>query len=735
MKNKFKKSVFLLSSLMMLSVGAGIINVAENTVNVAEAADQTYSYTFTAKQFSANGTKTLGGVDWTLSGDGGYWGNDSTKGQQFGSGNKPYKSMTLTSSEFTNVSSITINTSGANSINASFIVSVGGTQVGSSTTLTNTATGYTFDCDQLDGAVSFAYTQTSSKAIYIKSIIINYATDEGSGFTVKLSAGDYGEFVSGLETETEYSEAGTYTLPAADKITNKFSTYVDGITVAGFKSSSGESYACESIVNVEAGTTFTAEFTYPTDTVVLDSVNEAIEVAKISGSVNTPFIVAVDGNVSDDPTYNSSNDNYTFTISDDTGSIKCYGVSGSDKITNGDTVTVTGNLINFNGSTPEFNYDSTFEFKDLGKLVTPSEVTLDKENSLIKWNSVEGASGYKLYVLDENANEVINETIYNGTSYDVSTLANGEYIGTIQAIGNNNYSNGDAVDFTFELSQDVGSQISAIETQSSLGFSYDVTEGNQQSSTITFDDTSKRTSYSTEQQIWEENGLTVTNNKASSTSNVGDYYKPARFYKSTTVKIESSNPFTKIVFTANSASYATALNSSITGGSVNDKVVTVEFAEAVTEYEFTATGGQIRMDSITVESGEEDTYTFDNIRIRFAANVTEGLYEELNLATAEVGFKVTDGTKTHNIDCTGKFESDGQGNYFIICSIWNIPTDVEFTATAFVVIGETTYYGQSTTYSVKTLAQTYIDNEETLLAGYSEEAISAVKAFNDYVNA
>ena len=58
-----------------------------------------YSYTFTAKQFSANGTKTLGEVDWTLEGNGNYWGYDGTKGQQFGSGNAPYKSLTLSTSD------------------------------------------------------------------------------------------------------------------------------------------------------------------------------------------------------------------------------------------------------------------------------------------------------------------------------------------------------------------------------------------------------------------------------------------------------------------------------------------------------------------------------------------------------------------------------------------------------------------------------------------------------------
>ena len=139
--------------------------------------EKTYSYTFAATQFTANGTKTLEGVNWTLAGDGGYWGLDGNgKGQQFGSGSKPYKTLTLTSTSFNNVKSVTINTSGASSVNASFTVKVNGVQIGSSTTLTTTATEYTFTCDNpITGIVEFNYTQTSSKALYIKSITIEYA--------------------------------------------------------------------------------------------------------------------------------------------------------------------------------------------------------------------------------------------------------------------------------------------------------------------------------------------------------------------------------------------------------------------------------------------------------------------------------------------------------------------------------------------------------------------------------
>lgn len=134
-----------------------------------------YSYTFEAKQFSANGSVELGNLTWTLAGTGEYWGYDATKGQQFGSGGNPYTTMTLSTSDYTDgVEQIVINTSGASSIAATCIVTIGATQIGEEISLTKTATSYTLTSDTLlSGDIVISYTQTSSKAIYIKSITIN----------------------------------------------------------------------------------------------------------------------------------------------------------------------------------------------------------------------------------------------------------------------------------------------------------------------------------------------------------------------------------------------------------------------------------------------------------------------------------------------------------------------------------------------------------------------------------
>ena len=192
-------------------------NYVEGTCSVCGSEESvlvetTYTYEFTATQFSANGTQALGGINWTLAGDGGYWGYDGTKGQQIGSGSKPYKSATLTSTSFNSVSKIVINTSGASGINGNAKVYVDATEVGT-IALTKTATEYTFDVANLTGAIKLVYTQTSSVAIYIKSIEVTYMGEgqEGEGGETPDQGGDSTESTIGqwvLVTDASTLSAG-----------------------------------------------------------------------------------------------------------------------------------------------------------------------------------------------------------------------------------------------------------------------------------------------------------------------------------------------------------------------------------------------------------------------------------------------------------------------------------------------------------------------------------------------
>ena len=119
---------------------------------------------------------------------------------------------------------------------------------------------------------------------------------------------------------------------------------------------------------------------------------------------------------------------------------------------------------------------------------------------------------------------------------------------------------------------------------------------------LSFANKANRTVFTTSQQVWEQNGVKLINDKASSTSDVADYAAPARFYKSSKITVEYAG-MTKIEFVCNSGSYATALQSSITTGTVtvNGSVVTVVLPAAADSYVISSlTGGQVRMDSLTV---------------------------------------------------------------------------------------------------------------------------------------
>lgn len=130
---------------------------------------------------------------------------------------------------------------------------------------------------------------------------------------------------------------------------------------------------------------------------------------------------------------------------------------------------------------------------------------------------------------------------------------------------------------------------------------------------LSFADKADRISYSTSQQVWSQNGITLTNDKASSSSNVGDYSNPARFYSGSSLRVEAGgNDMYKIVFNCSSSSYASQLHSSIgtvSGADVEDSgtYVTVSFKSPVTSFSVAQLAAQVRMNSISVTYMTDDS--------------------------------------------------------------------------------------------------------------------------------
>ena len=169
--------------------------------------------------------------------------------------------------------------------------------------------------------------------------------------------------------------------------------------------------------------------------------------------------------------------------------------------------------------------------------------------------------------------------------------------------------------------------------------------------TLTFDNTSKRTTYTKSQQVWEENGITLTNDKAASTTDVADYAKPARFYASSSIKLTYSGKITKIVFDCNNSSYATALKNSIGSTattSVSSDKVTVTLDGSSDSFTIAKLTAQVRMDAVTV------TYNVTGSEVSKPAtptltaggNFVDYMEVEISCATGDaVIYYTTDGTE------------------------------------------------------------------------------------------
>lgn len=174
----------------------------------AWGATNTYTYTFTATPALSTGQTsynlTLGDVDWTLSSSAAinHFNYDATKGVQIGSSGNPSKDFTFSTTGITGkITSITVKASTAKSATAKLTVKVNGTQYGDTKALTKTATDYTFTGSET-GKIEISYAQSTQKALYIKSITVEYETvdtgNEAAGITFGETVGDIPSYVTTL---------------------------------------------------------------------------------------------------------------------------------------------------------------------------------------------------------------------------------------------------------------------------------------------------------------------------------------------------------------------------------------------------------------------------------------------------------------------------------------------------------------------------------------------------------
>ena len=119
---------------------------------------------------------------------------------------------------------------------------------------------------------------------------------------------------------------------------------------------------------------------------------------------------------------------------------------------------------------------------------------------------------------------------------------------------------------------------------------------------ISFASTTQRTVQDSDKQVWSNGGVTFTNNKASSTNAVANYYNPVRLYANSNIVVECSlGNITSIAFDCNSISYASALKNSIgDAATVSSKKVTVTLDGSSNSFTIAKLTAQVQLDALTV---------------------------------------------------------------------------------------------------------------------------------------
>ena len=149
--------------------------------------------------------------------------------------------------------------------------------------------------------------------------------------------------------------------------------------------------------------------------------------------------------------------------------------------------------------------------------------------------------------------------------------------------------------------------------------------------TLSFKELVNRTEFTTQRQVWKQNGVTAINDQGQSTTSIGNYYGPVRFYAFS--KLTVSHPYmNKIVFRCSTATYAGNLLSSIaseTGvtATKSGSEVTVTFATPRDSFVIEKLASQVRMNSLTVywTIPEPDPITLKSMNIQLGSSMSLNL--------------------------------------------------------------------------------------------------------------
>ena len=170
-------------------------STASYKITVADPNKASWSYTFQSKDLVNSTTSyNFNNVAWTFTptwtSSGPYYGNlDNTKGLQLGSSKQPATSLIFSTTGFPGViKEVKVNAATASGAKATIAVTVGGVSYGEAKSLTTSSADYTFT-GSASGEVVITLSQPStSAALYIKSIDIEYNPSAATTLTLDENA-------------------------------------------------------------------------------------------------------------------------------------------------------------------------------------------------------------------------------------------------------------------------------------------------------------------------------------------------------------------------------------------------------------------------------------------------------------------------------------------------------------------------------------------------------------------
>ncbi len=300
--------------------------------------------------------------------------------------------------------------------------------------------------------------------------------------------------------------------------------------------------------------------------------------------------------------YSEQYKNVTFVITDGTNTLECYRAKGDEaaNVVAGDTVVLVGEVQKYNEKI-QLVY-AEIQSRKAEAAASGIASILEQAASLGDKEFLEGeftVTGKVTEVTDGYSEQ------YKNISFK---LSDGAEILCYRAKGDEaaNVAVGDTITLTGKV-QNYGGTIELVQAVISERIPGEGTPDKPEVPAEKGDATielieANRTVGTTEQNVYVANGITITNDKAASTTNVRQDADHARFYAHTSLKIEYTEKISKIVITATGSGYILTADTTLEGATftVEGTVITITLTTPANSFSIADLGKQLRAKTIEI---------------------------------------------------------------------------------------------------------------------------------------